>query len=185
MDDASIIELYFKRNEQAIAETGIKYGKLCFKVADNMLNNIQDTEECVNDTYMTAWNTIPPTRPVRFSAFLCKITKNLALKKIEYNIASKRNKNMTLSIDELSDCVSDKNTPEDELLIKELSSEINRFLSQQKEREQIIFVKRYWFYESVSDIAKDFNLTEKNTSAILLRLRQKLKAHLIKEGFNL
>lgn len=185
MDDASIIELYFKRDEQAIKETDLKYGKLCFKIASNMLNNIQDTEECVNDTYMTTWNTIPPTRPSRFSAFLCKITKNLALKKIEHNTALKRNTKMTIPIDELGDLISDKTSPEDDILIKDLTLEINRFLSKQKERDQIIFVKRYWFYESVSDIAKDFHITEKNASAILLRLRQKLKTHLTKEGFDI
>lgn len=185
MDDASIIDLYFKRNEQAIKETDLKYGKLCFKLASNMLNNIQDAEECVNDTYMTTWNTIPPTRPFRFSAFLCKITKNLALKKIEHETASKRNRKMSLSIDELGDLVSGMPSPEDEILVKEVTSEVNKFLSKQKERDQMIFVKRYWYYESVSAIAKDFQITEKNASAILLRLRQKLKAHLMKEGFDI
>lgn len=185
MDDASIIELYFKRKEQAIEETKIKYGRLCFDLASNMLGNDQDSEECVNDTYMTVWNTIPPTRPDRFSAFLCKITKNHALKKLEYSSALKRSRNMTLSVDELGDCVSGKDSPEDEIQMHELSSAISRFLRTRKEREQIIFIKRYWFYEPLSDIAEEFGITEKNVSLILYRTRQKLKDHLTKEGFDI
>ena len=97
MDDLMIIELYFARDEQAIEETDTKYGKLCFHMANNFLSNDADAEECVNDTYLSTWNTIPPTRPNNFRAFLCKIVRNLSMKKLEFNLALKRTQNVTVS----------------------------------------------------------------------------------------
>lgn len=110
MDDLMIIELYFARDEQAIEETDTKYGKLCFHMANNFLSNDADAEECVNDTYLTAWNTIPPTRPNNFRAFLCKIVRNLSMKKLEFNLALKRTQNVTVSFSELEEVLPDTRT---------------------------------------------------------------------------
>lgn len=184
MKDASIIELYWNRDENAIKETKQKYGRLCAGVAENMLDSAQDCEECVSDTYLTVWNCIPPAKPDRFPAFLCKITRNLALKKIEYNTAVKRNKNMVSSLDELGDCVSGSESTDEHIDMRELTSAINSFLSDRKKREQIVFVKRYWLYEPLADIAKEVGTSEKNVTLILFRLREKLKDYLTKEGFN-
>ncbi len=185
MNDASIIELYWERNQQAIRETDKKYGRLCLSTANNLLNNLHDSQECVNDTYLVAWNKIPPTKPEHLAAFLCRITKNIAYKKIERNNALKRSNNLLLSFDELGDCVSGISSPEDEIYLKELSDAISTFLYKQKERDQAIFLKRYWFCNSISDIASEVGLSEKNTTLILFRLRQKLKNYLMKEGFDI
>ena len=107
MNDIMIIDLYYSRNEQAIKETDIKYGKLCFNLADNILRNHQDSEECVNDTYLGVWNTIPPTRPKNFAAFLCKIVRNLSIKRLEFNLAKKRMKNQIDAFDELHNILPD------------------------------------------------------------------------------
>ena len=107
MNDIMIIDLYYSRNEQAIKETDIKYGKLCFNLADNILRNHQDTEECVNDTYLGVWNAIPPTRPKNFAAFLCKIVRNLSIKRLEFNLAKKRMKNQIDAFDELHNILPD------------------------------------------------------------------------------
>lgn len=184
MEDASIIELFFERNQQAIEETDKKYGKLCFRVANNLPNNFHDSQECLSDTYLTAWNKIPPTRPKCYPAFLCKISKNLALKKIEYHRASKRDSNLTLSLDELGDCVSGVNI-DSHLSYKQLSAAITSFLYSQKERERVIFIRRYWFCDDISDIAKAMGITQNNVTLILFRTRQSLKKYLTKEGFDI
>lgn len=107
MDDLMIIELYFARDEQAIKETDIKYGKLCFSMANNILSNDEDSEECVNDTYLSVWNKIPPTRPSNFRAFICKIVRNLSIKKLEFNLRLKRTQNVTVSYAELEEVLPD------------------------------------------------------------------------------
>lgn len=185
MEDASIIELFFERNGQAIEETDKKYGKLCFSVANNLLNNFHDSQECVSDTYLAAWNKIPPTRPKHYPAFLCKITKNFALKKLEYYTADKRNANLTLSLDELGDCVSDTSSVDSQMSYKELGLAISSFLYKQKERDRVIFIKRYWFCDDISNIAKVMGITQNNVTLILFRMRQNLRKYLTKEGFDL
>lgn len=132
MDDLMIIELYFARNEQAIKETDIKYGKLCFSMANNILSNDEDSEECVNDTYLGVWNKIPPTRPNNFRAFICKIVRNLSMKKLNINLALKRTQNLTVSYTELEEILSDSRTaPEWEY--ENLGKIISNFLQQEKE----------------------------------------------------
>lgn len=184
MEDASIIELFWERNQQAIEETDKKYGKLCFSVANNLLNNFHDSQECVSDTYLAVWNKIPPTRPNHYPAFLCRISKNLALKKIEYHRANKRDSNLTLSLDELGDCVSGVNI-DAQLSYKQLSVAISTFLYSQKERDRVIFIRRYWFCDDISYIAKRMGLTENNVTLILFRMRQNLRKYLTKEGFDI
>lgn len=185
MDDKAIIRMFWNRNEQAISETEKKYGALCKSLAVNILNQAEDAEECVNDTYLAVWNAIPTDTPRVFSAYICKIVKNLSYKKLEYNTAKKRNSQMTVSFDELSDCISGGQSPEDEFIIGLVSEKISEFLWKESERNRRIFVRRYWFYDSVSKISNDFGISEKTVSVILFRTRKKLKEYLIKEGFEL
>lgn len=185
MDDTSIIELYRNRDERAISETEKKYGKLCYRIAENILKQKEDSEECVNDTFMKAWNSIPPDRPMHFSAYLCQITKRLALSKYRYNTANKRQSDGCLSYEELSDIVSDKKTPEDARIMSELSNAINAFLMSEDKQNRIIFIRRYWYYDSIEAIAESFQLNAKTVGSILFRMRKRLKKYLEKEGFEL
>ncbi len=181
MQDERIIELYFARDEQAIKETDAKYGAYCFKIANNILANQQDSEECVNDTWLRAWNVIPPTRPKILSAFLSKITRNLALNRFNYENAKKRNLYVTVAIEELNECV-ETNSTEKEVDAKALETGINNFLKDLPERERNIFIRRYYFAESIDTIGDRFSLKGDNVFKILSRTRQKLKTYLVKEG---
>ena len=185
MDDTSIIELYWKRDEQAIAETEKKYGKLCYRIADNILKHKEDSEECVNDAFMKAWDSIPPDRPKYFSAYLCQIVKRLALSKLRYNSAGKRQHDNVLSFEELSDIVSDKQTPEDARVMAELSNAISDFLMSENKQNRMIFIRRYWYYDSIEIISKEFRVNSKTVGSILFRMRKRLKTYLEKEGFDL
>ncbi|MBQ6543868.1 MAG: sigma-70 family RNA polymerase sigma factor [Clostridia bacterium] len=185
MDDASIIDLLIDRDDRAISEIDLKYGRLLFKLADNILDNSADAEECVNDAYYAVWNHIPPDLPTNFCAYLCRITKNNALKKADYYSAKKRSKAVTESFEELSEILSGKSTPEVETDFKELGEKISIFLRSQKQRERNIFIKRYWYYSSLADIAEEFGIRERNVSVILHRQRKKLKDFLKKEGYEL
>lgn len=181
MEDSGIIELYFARNEQAIRETDSKYGKLCLHISNNILCNAEDAEECVNDTYLAVWNKIPPTRPCNFSAFLCKIVRNLSLKKMEFVLAIKRNRNATLSFAELESVLPDHSIAcdtESEELIKAIS----RFLADEKEIVRHVFIRRYFFFDSVSDIAKCYSFTESKVKNMLYHTRNRLRDYLRKEG---
>lgn len=149
MDDLQIIELFFERNELAIKETDAKYGKLCFRVAKNILHNKEDSEECVKDTYLSVWNTIPPTRPVRFVAFICKIVRNLALKKYDYIYAKKCSPNMKVSLEELIEIL-----PDDRISVgiedKEIGEAISCFLRTENESARNVFIRKYWFFDSLN-----------------------------------
>lgn len=183
MDDRQIIELYNERSEAAISETADKYGRYCHYVAYNILYNEQDSEECVNDTWFRAWNTIPPQQPNRLSTFLGKITRNLALDKYRYYNREKRGGGQAaLVLDELNECLpaaSDTEQAVDEKLLVEV---LNGFLRSLPAEKRQMFVRRYWYLSSVSEIAKDFGISESNTKIILLRTRNKLKYVLEKEG---
>ena len=152
MEDLQIIELYFERNENAIKETDAKYGKLCFRVADNILKNNEDSEECVSDTYLSTWNQIPPTRPNNFMAFLCKITRNLSLKRMKFLTAAKRTSMATVSFSEIEGYVSDDQLSKgiDEV---ELGMIFGKFLRTETRDARNVFIRRYWFFDSVSEIA--------------------------------
>ncbi len=182
MDDATIIELYFARNEQAIRETDNKYGKLCLHISKNILSNTQDAEECVNDTYLAVWNKIPPTRPERFSAFLCKIVRNLSLKKTEFANAGKRNRNATVSLEELEAVLPDRSRVHD-VESEELARAISRFLADEKETSRYVFIRRYFFFDSISEIAKSCSFTESKVKNMLYHTRNRLRDYLRKEGF--
>ncbi|MBR3818908.1 MAG: sigma-70 family RNA polymerase sigma factor [Clostridia bacterium] len=183
MNDASIIGLFWERSENAIKETDIKYGKLCNRLANNILNNISDAEECVNDSYLTVWNSIPDARPNNFSAFLCRIVKNLSFKKLEYLTAQKRKPEILISLNELNDCISSSANTEMSYDTAELSKIISIFLRKQNETHRNIFLRRYWYYDSVKNIAADYGFKEEKVSNILFNIRKKLKKHLETEGY--
>lgn len=181
MDDMQIIELYFSRSEKAIEETSIKYGRLCFNVANNILNNNEDSEECVNDTYLSVWNNIPPTRPNDFMAFICKITRNLSLKRLDFNQAKRRTPNAIVSFSELEEVISDDKIRSD-LENKEIGKLIRNFLRSEKPDVRNVFIRKYWFFDSVSDIAMRYSFTESKVKSMLYHTRNKLKSYLKKEG---
>ncbi|MGN0690634.1 MAG: RNA polymerase sigma factor [Oscillospiraceae bacterium] len=186
MDDSKIIGLYLERSEQAIPATSQKYGKYCFTIAKNILGNSEDSEECVNDTYMKVWNAIPPKIPTVFSAFIAKITRNLSLNRYNKNTSEKRGKGESaLVLDELGDIVSGRESVEGETDSKELIKEINAFLGSIDKEKRDIFVCRYFYFDPVSDIAKRFDKTDNSVSVTLNRLRTKLKEYLTERGFEI
>ena len=183
MEDYRIIELFFGRQEQAIMELSEKYGNLCHKIAMNILNNRQDAEECVNDTYLASWNTIPPQRPEPLRMYVCRIVRNLSIKKYHSNTALKRNSFYDVALDELEAFIPSAATLEDAFDAKELAERINRFLGTLDEKDRIMFVRRYWFSDSVSEIAAKFQMSSHNATVRLSRIRKKLEKFLLKEGF--
>ena len=183
MDDRQIIELYNERSEAAISETADKYGKHCRYIAYNILYNDQDSEECVNDTWLRAWNTIPPQQPNKLSAYLGKITRNLALDRYKFYNREKRGKGQTtLVLEELSECISDGNRTEQEIDVRLLVESLNTFLRNLPAEKRRILVRRYWYLSPVSEIARDFEMSESSVKTILHRTRIKLKHFLEKEG---
>ena len=185
MNDQELIDLYWARNEQAIRETGVKYGRLCASIARNILKNAQDCEECINDTYFALWNAIPAQRPSRFSVFIGRITRNLALKRFTYLSAAKRNPNAVLSLEELGDCVSGRDTVESEVEHRRVEQAIDAFLWAQSPEKRTIFIRRYWYFDSIPAIASRFGRTENHVSVILNRLRFSLHKYLTGRGFEL
>ena len=181
MEDLNIIELYFARDEQAIKETDAKYGKLCHSIAYNILHNKEDSEECVNDTYIGVWNAIPPTRPNHFIGFVCKITRNLALKRIEAMNRLKRSQATVVSLDELAEILSDESIAED-VSDEGITELIGDFLRKEKADVRNVFLRKYYFFDSVGDIAERYGFTEDKVKSMLYHTRKKLKAYLIKEG---
>ena len=181
MDDLKIIELYFERDEQAIKETDAKYGKLCQRIAYNILNNLQDSEECVNDTFVGVWNAIPPARPNNLMSFVCKITRNLSLKRLEFMKREKRSADVLLSLDELEAVLSDDRYAPD-VSDEEVGKLISKFLRTQKEDVRNVFIRKYYFFDSIGDIAERYGFTASKVKNMLFYTRNKLKDYLIKEG---
>ena len=184
MDDQKIIELYFARDEQAIRETDVKYGRLCHRIAYNILNNHEDSEECVNDTYVGVWNAIPPVRPDNLMAFVCRITRNLSLKRLEYMKREKRSRAVLVSLTELEEVLPDNRIAPD-AGDEEIGRLISEFLRGQKEEIRNVFIRKYYFFDSIEDIAKRYLFTESKVKNMLFRTRNKLKEFLIKEGVEL
>ena len=182
MQDSKIIDLFFERSEQAITELSIKYEKLCKKISINILGNEEDALECINDSYLGVWNTIPPTKPDNLKYYLCRIVRNNALKKYHNNTAIKRNSYYDIALQELEECISDNNSVEKKLASSEITRLIDEFLSMQKQENRIIFTRRYYFGDSVGDIAVRMGMSENNISVRLGRMRKALKNHLEKEG---
>lgn len=183
MDDKAILDLYWSRSERAISETDTKYGAYCFCIANNILNNREDSEESVSDTWLAAWNSMPPKRPAMLSAFLGKITRYISLDHWKKRSRLKRGGDqVTLCLEELGDCVSGRESTEDTMIRKETLAAVNRFLSTLSETERKVFLCRYWYLDSVQDIAERFGFSPNRTTVMLRRTRQKLNACLAKEG---
>ena len=182
MDDQRIIELFFARSELAIQSLAAKYEKLLHKISFQILHNDEDVAECINDTYLGVWNAIPPTRPNPLSAFVCKITRNLSLNKYRSNTAAKRDDSMDVSLEELAPSIPTPSA-EEEWNAKELGKQINRFLHTLEQENRVLFIRRYWFADSVKDIARDMRISENLASVRLKRIRKQLKNFLEKEGY--
>lgn len=182
MEDAGIVSLYWDRSEQAIVETDRKYGAYCFSISYNILTNREDAQECVSDTYMAAWRAMPPKKPGILSAFLGKITRCISLDRWKSRSAYKRGGGeVMLALEELEDCLSGGETPEEALLRRETVKELNRFLEALPKIERQVFLCRYWYLDSVKDIAQRFGFTEGKVTSMLHRTRKKLGKCLEKE----
>lgn len=182
MEDSEILDLYWKRDAAAITETERKYGRFCFSVASNILHDPQDAQECVNDTYLGAWNTIPPHRPETLSAFLGKITRRLSLKKRRERLAQKRGGGKTeLSLEELEECIPSEQRIDESVAAAELTSIVNAFLEALPVQERRVFLRRYWYCDSIRDICSRYGYRESKVKMMLKRLRDKLRDRLRKE----
>lgn len=182
MEDSQIIELYFARDEAAISETSKKYGSFCHTVAMNILSRHEDAEECVNDTYLRAWNAIPPQRPNFLRTWLGRIVRNLSLDRWHKCRAKKRYAGIELLMEELEECIPAPGSPEQELEAKELAEYIDRWLAGLGSRERVLFVRRYWNGEEIKKLAQEFGMTANQLTGQLYRLRAGLKVFLEKEG---
>lgn len=182
MDDKHIIKLLFDRSEQALALLARQFGPRLLLTARNILGDAQDAEECVSDTYFAIWNAIPPKRPDPFAGFVFKTGRNLALKRLRHNTASKRNSHYDLSLDELSGCIAGGSL-DDALSARALGEAIDRFLTALPQDSRIMFLRRYWFGDTVGQIAATLGYSENAVSVRLNRCRSKLRAYLIEEGY--
>lgn len=182
MSDEEIIGLFFERSEEALKELEKKYGKICMQTSYNILGNRSDAEECVNDSYLAAWNAIPPTRPNPLLAYVLRIVRNVSLNRYHKNHAQKRNNTYDLAVDELADVLPAANTVEGEMEMNELTLAIEGFLDSLETRNRVIFIRRYWFYDNYGQIAEQVGLSEKNVSVRLTRLRKQLKDYLQERG---
>lgn len=183
MDDTQIVELYWARKESAIEETAAKYGSYCRSIAGNILQNQDDAEECVNDTWLGAWNSMPPHRPSVLSTFLGKLTRRISIDKWRHVNAKKRGDGqLPLILSELEDCISDGTSIEEETERKLLAEVIAAFVKDLPETEQKVFLCRYWYMDSVGAIASRFRFSESKVKSMLSRTREKLRVRLEKEG---
>ena len=180
IEDEKIIALFFERSEQAISELDKKYGKICCKLAWNIVNDIRGAEECVNDAYLGAWNAIPPEKPKPLLTYICKIVRNISLKAYYRKGAAKRSSICEVAMEEIEACLPDSQTVERSIEAKELARCIERFLDMLNEENRVIFMRRYWFADSYKEIAKRVGLSEKNISVRLTRIHRQMKEYLIK-----
>lgn len=185
MTDESIITQFWERSETAIKSTSDKYGRYLTKIAMNILHLHEDAEECVNDTYYTAWKQIPPDRPNKLLPYLGRITRCLALNRCDYLNAQKRSADFTLQLTELEDCLSLPDTAASRYESGELASTISAFLRTLDGQKRNIFIRRYWFSDSIADIAVRFMISESKVKSILFRVRKQLKQHLEREGYRI
>lgn len=183
MEDNQIIELYWRRDERALYYTDKKYGAYCNTIAYRILSSHEDADECVNDTYFRAWNTIPPTRPARFSAFLGRITRNLAIDLRRRADTKKRGAGTYEAVlDELEYCLSSSSDPENTLLQKELTRHINLFLKGLPVPQRRVFIRRYWHLCSIPEIAQQYGYSTAKTRSMLYRTRNQLHSYLVEKG---
>jgi RNA polymerase sigma-70 factor (ECF subfamily) len=179
MNDQEIIALYFARDEQAIRETDVRYGKTCMQVSMNILRSRPDAEECVNDTYLKTWDSIPPARPASLCAFVCRIVRNLSLNRLKELTAAKRSRDLTVSFEELEACIP---MPDEESPV--LAEELAAFLKTEGEVDRVLFVGRYWFACSVEELARRTGLTKRAVHMRIFRTRERLRAYLVERGYS-
>lgn len=183
VDDREIVDLYWQRDERAIAETAARYGAYCSSIARNILHQAEDVEECVNDTWMNAWNSMPPHKPEVLSSFLGKITRYISLKKWRERYAQKRGGGETaLALEELSESIPDGQSIDEAVQAKELAQIVNTFLNGLPETERYIFVCRYWYLDPIADISTRYGFSQSKVKTMLWRTRKKLMLRLEKEG---
>ena len=186
MDDKTIVQLYWDREPLAIEETSKQYGNYCHAIAENILNDDEDARECVNDTWLAAWRSMPPHRPAVLSAFLGKITRTLAFNRWKENHRQKRGEGELCAVlDELAECVAGKETVEQEIEYKQLVKAINDFLGTLSEEKRAMFVCRYWYTESIAGIAKRFDLRQTAVTKSLQRTRTGLRQYLQERGYHI
>jgi RNA polymerase sigma-70 factor (ECF subfamily) len=179
MDDKQIIELYLARSDDAISVTAAKYSPYCMKIAFNILRNHEDSEECVNDTWLRTWNSIPPNIPRVLSTFIGRITRNLAIDRYRYLTSSKHGgSDIPLILDELSECLFGIDNIERTIDSSDITEALNSFLETLSQKQRIVFVRRYWYSWSVSEISSQMSISETNVTTMLMRIRKKLKSHL-------
>ena len=184
MDDKSIVALFWERSEQAIVETDRKYGDYCYSIAYHALANNEDAEESVNDTYMAAWNQLPPHRPSVLATFLGKITRCISINRWKARSAAKRGGGqIILTLEELNDCIDGSQNVEASFDEHELAGCLNLFLDSLAKNERDIFLRRYWLFDSIADIAQSYGFTQSKVTSMLYRIRGKLRQQLEKEGF--
>ncbi len=181
MEDLEIIDLYFDRDERAITKTAEKYGKLCYKIANRIIGDTHEADECVNDAYFGVWRAIPPERPISFKAFIAKITRNLAIGKLKHSMAAKRRTEAVISLSELEGIIPDSSGFE-EIEDKEIGEWISEFLYREDEVTRNIFIRKYWFFDSVYEISERYGYTESKVKSILFRTRGKLREYLTEKG---
>ena len=183
MEDHAIIDLYWAREERALEETDRKYGPYCRTIAHQILHSREDTEECVNDTWLRAWNAIPPQRPCVLSAFLGKITRNLSLDRCRLTRADKRGGGtVAVALEELGDCVPSSNSVEQAVEYTELTRQLDTFLRTLPEKECCLFLRRYWYLDSTRDMSARFSMSESSVKTMLHRTRNKLRTYLTQQG---
>ena len=183
VEDKEIVDLYWQRNENAIKETSLKYGKYCLSIATHILCNINDAEESVNDTWLNAWNSMPPHRPENLSSYLGKITRYICLKKWRYQNAQKRGgSEISIAFDELSDCIPDGKSIDEALQLETLTGILNTFISGLPKVERRVFVCRYWYFNSILEISQQFGFSQSKVKTMLWRTRKKLMIQLKKDG---
>jgi RNA polymerase sigma-70 factor (ECF subfamily) len=182
LDDDKIIALYFERNESALKQTAEKYGRYCYKIAHQVVNNEEDAKECVNDMYLDVWNSIPPHKPKKLAVFLATITRRIALDCFRRMTAEKRGGGeASLSLHELEDCIPFGKSNDEELENQRIAEIISAFLRRLPEIRANIFIRRYWYFDSVADIAKRYDFGESKTKMILKKTRDELLQYLKKE----
>ena len=179
MLDEKIIELFFERSDQAINELDSKYGKVFHKLSYNILNDRRDAEECVNDSYLGVWNVIPPERPNPLLTFVCKIVRNISIKKYHAKTARKRNSTYDVAMSEVENHILSPNSVETEMEAKELAHIIEEFLDTLTVENRVVFMRRYWFSDTYKDIADRIGITEKNVSMRLTRIRKQMREYLV------
>ena len=181
-EDQKFIDLYWNRSENAITETAVKYGRYCTSIAYGILKSREDAQECVSDAYLTAWNAIPPRRPADLGTYLGKITRNLSIDRLRTRSREKRGGGeMPLALEELEEVVAGSDSPENEAVRKELTAALNRFLAGLTQQERYVFVRRYWYLDSLTDISEKTGFSGSKVASMLYRLRGRLKKQLIEE----